>query len=130
MIRQRSPVIFAEGFPPQEEWVRYEGQQRSTFWYGVVTTVDNMWYGITGGMKLRLLMLRPSWQFSASIRSGGIMEGTLTLPLPDMRGPFPFFGGEAARAYFREKYAPKAANEAVAVQAILKRFLSDTLMPY
>jgi hypothetical protein len=88
---------------PEREWVRYEGEQRSTFWSGTLTTVDNMWYGVKGGMRLRVLMLRPSWQFSTSVTSGAVSAGTLTVPLPDLRGPFPYFGGQAARAYFRDK---------------------------
>eukprot|EP00966_Prymnesium_polylepis_P170625 3944333-Prymnesium_polylepis.1 len=130
-VRQPSPIVFAEHFPAKGEWMRYEGVQRSTFWFGVLTTVDNMWYSIKGGMRLRVLLVRPTWQFSTSITSGGVLGGTLTLPLPDLsKGPFPFFGGEAAREYFAQKYAPKAANEAAAVLPILRPFLAGSGVPY
>eukprot|EP00966_Prymnesium_polylepis_P266334 6152479-Prymnesium_polylepis.2 len=124
LIRQPSPVIFAEGYPPIDEWVQYESLQGSTFWAGELTTVDNMWYRVRGGMRIRVLMLRPSWQFRASATDG--LGGTLPIPIPESRDGMPFTGGPATEEYFEERYAPKAAAEALAVQPVLSHFLSHS----
>eukprot|EP00966_Prymnesium_polylepis_P308277 7123916-Prymnesium_polylepis.1 len=113
LIRMPSAIVFAERFPPASEWVDYEPVQGSKFWYGTVTTIDNMWYRIKGGMKLRLLMLRPSWAFSGAVTSGAVGGGTLPVPIPEFREyDIPFSGGPATRAYFAETYAPKVSPAA------------------
>ena len=39
LVRMPPTTIFAEAFPPDDEFVQYEPLQGSTFWYGVLTTV-------------------------------------------------------------------------------------------
>ena len=53
--------VFEEAYPAAHEWAAYEAYNPSRFWAGTLTTVDNPWYGVKGGMKLRVLLIQPRW---------------------------------------------------------------------
>ena len=61
---------FAEAFPPQSEWIPYARTESSdiyaTFWAGMLTTVDNEWYGIRSGQRVRVLILNQQSQVCTS----------------------------------------------------------------
>jgi len=101
---------FAEAFPPQSEWIPYARTESSdiyaTFWAGMLTTVDNEWYGIRSGQRVRVLILNQQSQ-------GQTITGD----------------GECAMSEFREHYAPAALYQATGLEPVLEAFLANSSAP-
>jgi hypothetical protein len=131
-----SQTIFEEAFPEKPEWSEYltldvkqkscrdcdwvDDPVRSLTWDGVLTTVENKWYGVKAGMKVDLLVFSlelpsPIWpeMFNNDAKSwsdpGFILFG---------------FGGAVDGRDSVAGHAPYAKAQVEAVAPVLERFLN------
>ena len=63
-------TVFAEALPlpTSDDWIVYEKESASVFYAAELTTVENKWYGVEAGMRVRA-PTRPNLEL------GGLMQG-------------------------------------------------------
>ena len=105
--------IFAEAYPNTASFLSYGAHGVSQFWNGTVTTIDNAWYGVKGGMIIRVALVNP--QLDVPLTPGQTVHGLFTR--------------DDAVAYarlFTQTYASLADEQAAAVAPLLHTFLEET----
>ena len=101
-IASPAPTVFRENYPLDSEFTVYRRAEaphpHGTFWAGMLTTVDNAWYGVRAGSRVRVLLINMKWTQPSIPR---------TCPAP----------------YFADEYAPAAAKEVTAVRPLIDAFM-------
>lgn len=130
-----SQTIFEEAFPEKPKWTEYlklasrqktcprckwvEEPIRSLYWEGLLTTVENKWYGVKAGTKVQLLV------FSLELPSPiwpELFNGDATL-WSDPGHEFFAFGGAAEGRTSQAGHASYAKAQVEAVAPVLEAFL-------
>ena len=100
--------------PTSDDWIVYEKESASVFYAAELTTVENKWYGVAAGMRVRALFLRPNLEL------GGLLQGSIG------GGTSTFYGGQMAAWFFENQYAPLAALQAEAAAPVLQAFFDGS----
>ena len=109
-------TVFNEPFPPLSAFQSYSAGGVSKFWNGTLTTVDNAFYGVTGGQRVRVALFSP------------LFNEPLT-PALDEHGILTHDHVAAYTALFNSTYANRAEAQAVAIRPLLHEFLTAPIEP-